>query len=61
MRGIGFWIEHGEVQHALNPFIVSGNMNALFKQIVAVGRDREPVGRSLGRSLLIEQLDIVSD
>ena len=61
MRGIGFWIEHGEVQHALSPFTVSGNMKALFKQIAAVGRDREPVGRSLGRSLLIEQLDIVSD
>ncbi len=49
MRGIGFWIEHGQVQHALNPFTVSGNLKALFKQIAAVGRDREPVGCSLGR------------
>lgn len=61
MRGIGFWVENGEVQYALNPFTVSGNLKALFKHIVAVGCDLEPTGRSLGRSILIEQLDVLSN
>ena len=35
----GYWVENGEIQHAVEEVTVAGNLKDMFKNIVAVGND----------------------
>ena len=54
----GFWIERGEVQHALNEFTIAGNLRDIYLAIVAVGADSDRRGNMHCGSVLIERMSI---
>ena len=54
----GFWIEEGEVRHALNEFTIAGNLKEIYKAIVAIGSDSDKRGNMHCGSLLIERMSI---
>ncbi len=54
----GFWIEGGEVRHALNEFTIAGNLKDMYKAIVAIGADSDRRGNMHCGSLLIERMSI---
>ncbi len=35
----GYWVENGEIQHAVEEITIAGNLKDMYKQIVAVGSD----------------------
>src|SRR5690606_12888108 len=35
----GFWVENGEIQHAVEEITIAGNLAHMFKHMVAVGAD----------------------
>ena len=35
----GYWVENGKIQHAVQEVTIAGNLNDMFRQIVAVGAD----------------------
>ena len=54
----GFWIEGGEVRHALNEFTIAGNLKDIYKAMVAVGADSDQRGNMHCGSILIERMSI---
>jgi PmbA protein len=57
----GFWIENGEIQFPVFEITVSGNLETMFKQIVAVGNDIDHRGNVLTGSILIENMTIAGN
>jgi PmbA protein len=54
----GYWVEHGEVGHAVQEVTIAGNLVDMFRQIVAVGADTISRGSKTSGSILIEQMAI---
>ena len=54
----GFWIEGGEVRHALNEFTIAGNLKDIYKAIGAIGADSDKRGNMHCGSLLINRMSI---
>ncbi len=54
----GFWVENGEIQHAVEEITIAGNLATMFQQIVAVGNDVMVRGGKQSGSLLIEELAV---
>jgi PmbA protein len=54
----GYWVENGEIQHAVEEITIAGNMNDMFRQIVAIGADTISRGTKSTGSVLIEQMSI---
>lgn len=54
----GYWVEHGEVGHAVQEVTIAGNLADMFRQIVAVGADTISRGSKTSGSILIEQMAI---
>ncbi len=52
----GFWVENGVIQYPVHEITVAGNLNEMFKQILAVGRDVDTRGNIQTGSILIEQM-----
>ncbi len=52
----GFWVENGEIQHAVQEVTIAGNMKDMFKQIVAIGSDLETRSNIHTGSVLIERM-----
>lgn len=52
----GFWVENGEIQHAVHEITIAGNLSTLFKQIVAIGEDRDLRKGIQTGSILIEEM-----
>ena len=50
----GYWIENGEIQHAVEEVTVAGNLEDMFKNIVAVGNDVDTRSATRTGSILIE-------
>ncbi|UOF94174.1 MAG: metalloprotease PmbA [Bordetella sp.] len=58
-RGIfGFWVENGEIQHAVQEVTIAGNLLDIFQKIVAVGSDTICRGTKTTGSILIENMMI---
>lgn len=57
----GYWVENGEIQHAVEEITIAGNLKDMFKQIVAVGND--VIVRSSIRcgSVLLERMTVAGD
>ncbi|MYN14108.1 metalloprotease PmbA [Pusillimonas sp. TS35] len=54
----GYWVEGGEIQHAVQEFTIAGNLADMFRQIVAVGADSITRGAKTTGSVLIEQMSV---
>ena len=54
----GYWVENGEIQHAVQEITIAGNLNDIFRQIVAIGSDTIVRGTKCTGSILIEQMSI---
>ncbi|CAM5455614.1 metalloprotease PmbA [Eoetvoesiella caeni] len=54
----GYWVENGEIRHAVQEVTIAGNLADMFRQIVAVGADTITRGSKSSGSILIEQMAI---
>lgn len=54
----GYWVENGQIQHAVEEITIAGNLADMFRQIVAVGADTLSRGTKTTGSILIEQMSI---
>lgn len=54
----GYWVENGEIQFAVEEITIAGNLNDMFRQIVAIGADVMARGTKCTGSILIEQMAI---
>lgn len=54
----GYWVENGEIQHAVEEITIAGNLADMFQRIVAVGADTQTRGSKSAGSILIEQMAI---
>lgn len=49
----GFWVEHGEIQYAVEEITIAGNLKEMYRNIVAVGNDVLVQGSRQSGSILI--------
>ena len=54
----GYWVENGEIRHAVQEITIAGNLLDMFRQIVAVGADTIARGTKRTGSILIEQMAV---
>ncbi|MDY0071740.1 MAG: metalloprotease PmbA [Thauera sp.] len=54
----GFWVEHGEIQHAVEEITIAGNLRDMFRDIRAIGNDALPRAARQCGSILIERMKI---
>jgi len=54
----GFWIENGEIQYPVEEITIAGNLQDIFKNIVAVGRDIDFRGNIRTGSILVEEMTV---
>ncbi len=54
----GFWVENGEIQYPVHEITIAGNLQAMFKQLIAVGSDIDKRGSIQSGSLLIEEMTL---
>jgi PmbA protein len=57
----GFWVENGQIQYPVEEITVAGNLQDMFRQIVAVGSDVLVQGSKQTGSVLIEQMTIAGE
>ncbi|MES2354518.1 MAG: metalloprotease PmbA [Pseudomonadota bacterium] len=57
----GFWVEGGEIQHAVEEVTIAGNLLDMFRNIVAVGNDVLVRGSKQCGSILIEKMTIAGE
>lgn len=57
----GFWVERGEIQHAVEEITIAGNLREMFRTLVASGCDRETRGSVHCGSLLLAEMTIAGD
>ncbi|MGL4667399.1 MAG: metallopeptidase TldD-related protein, partial [Saezia sp.] len=54
----GFWVENGKIAYPVNEITIAGNLKDMFKQIVAIGADKDTYGSKTTGSILIEQMKV---
>jgi PmbA protein len=54
----GYWVQNGEIQHAVEEITIAGNLKDMFAQIVAVGADAITRGSKTTGSILIERMAV---
>ena len=54
----GFWVENGVIQYPVHEITIAGNLRDMFKNIVAVGKQKEVRGALQTGSVLIENMQI---
>jgi len=54
----GYWVQDGEIQHAVEEITIAGNLKDMFAQIVAVGADAITRGSKTSGSILIERMAV---
>ena len=57
----GFWVENGEIQHAVEEITIAGNLRDMFRQIAAVGSDVLVQGSKQTGSILIERMTVAGE
>jgi PmbA protein len=57
----GFWVEHGEIQHAVEEITIASNLKDMFLGIQAVGNDVLAQGSKQCGSILIERMTVAGD
>lgn len=54
----GYWVENGEIQHAVEEITIAGNLKQMFADIVAIGSDSLIRGTKETGSILIKEMTI---
>ena len=54
----GFWVEKGEIQYAVEGVTLAGNLQDMFRNIVAVGNDIDRCGTVHVGSILIKDMSL---
>lgn len=54
----GYWVQNGQIQHAVEEITIAGNLKDMFAQIVVVGADAITRGSKTTGSILIERMSI---
>ncbi len=54
----GFWVENGEIAYPVSEITIAGNLNQMFKGIVAVGSDVDMRGSIRTGSILIDEMQV---
>lgn len=54
----GFWVENGEIQYPVEEFTIAGNLDAMFKGLLAVGDDTDTRGSIHTGSWLIDEMTV---
>ena len=57
----GFWVEQGQIQHPVHEITIAGNLNEMFRRIVAVGKDVDLRGGIRCGSLLLERMTVAGE
>ena len=57
----GFWVENGVIVHPVEEITIAGNLQTMFKQIVAIGNDVLVQGSKQVGSILIENMTVAGD
>lgn len=55
---VGFWVENGEIVHAVEEVTIAGNLKDMFQHIVAIGSDVDRRGSRQCGSVLIEAMTL---
>lgn len=56
----GFWVENGEIQHAIDEFTIAGRLQDMFMGIQAIGTDVDLRGNTRSGSILIDQMTVAA-
>jgi len=54
----GYWVQNGEIQHAVQEITIAGNLKDMLQDIVAVGSDTITRGAKTSGSVLIGQMSV---
>jgi len=57
----GFWVEDGEIVHAVEEITIAGNLRDMFRHVAAVGNDVLVRGSKQVGSILIEQMKVAGN
>ncbi len=57
----GFWVEGGEIQHAVNEVTIAGNLKDIYKNLVAVGSDLDTRGSFRCGSVMVSEMTVAGD
>ena len=57
----GFWVENGEIQYPVNEITVAGNLRDMYRNIVAIGNDRDYRGGIRTGSVLVDGLTLAGN
>jgi PmbA protein len=54
----GFWVENGKIAYPVSEITIAGNLQTMFKNIVAVGNDIDMHGSIRTGSIIIDELQV---
>lgn len=54
----GFWVENGQIQYPVSEITIAGNLEDMFKNIVAIGNDLDRRGSLTTGSVMIEEMQV---
>lgn len=54
----GYWVEHGQIQHAVEEITIAGNLKDMFMQVEAIGADVITRGSKSSGSILIAEMAV---
>ena len=57
----GFWVEGGEIQYPVSEITIAGNLEAMLRNIVAVGNDVDPRHGIQTGSILLDELSVAGN
>ena len=57
----GYWVENGEIVHAVEEITIAGNLRDMFRNIAAVGNDVMVRGSKQVGSILVEQMKVAGN
>jgi len=57
----GFWVEDGEIVHAVEEITIAGNLRDMFRHVAAVGNDVLVRGSKQVGSILVEQMKVAGN
>ncbi len=54
----GYWVENGVIQYPVHEITIAGNLQDMFRNILAIGSDADTRGNTQTGSILIEQMSV---
>lgn len=54
----GFWVENGIIQYPVHEITIAGNLRDMFRNVVAIGAERDERGSIQTGSILIEEMKV---